>query len=660
MATKEPSHAKRDFQSLEVVEIELPNHDNCYGLALDSDGNLFATLGNSIVRCKRGDTSAVIYAGGSTSGRVAGSLLSSRFSSPLGLLWHEDALYVAHSHGIMRIANEQTEFFAGIATSGYHDGPNLSASFNNPTHIVALHGAFYVTDTFNHAIRKILDGNVTTLVKTIGESLDSNGPFGEASLRYPRGLCVSPDENLILSQSSNDSCLRVIDLEKEEVRKLEYKHPRNYSFAMDVQYASTKEIIVCDTTAEYVYIVDSSGEEHTLMAAQGNQLLASTHRVSRPTASCISAEGDLYCTREKTHVRIIKRMFPPKETAHFDFSSSIQISSSMPTEETSTSTMHDMVLHHKHSGKSIALSSAWAKLLPISTPQALENSSVPFEVCESFFKLLLGSHPSIPSNTSASTLAYYVELIETMGVSFDVKRFVLGALSSAIAPLPLLDLKNLLSQMNENSSETEAATLVVNELKIRSKGGSKSEQPDIAALLSSIKIDSLPKSSSLLQASDPSDVSFPSLSMWLQSRLGMLTASLQVAGPNTVVITPELADYPPNFTIEIPSPEGLYIIGVHDWVLMPRWSFYRRMMESGLIETSERKATLPGDFSPTAAIALIRYIYCAVVDEETLTSADCEYLSQNAGAYGIVDYEDIPALGFEPFVQYYKSKAETQ
>ena len=54
--------------------------------------------------------------------------------------------------------------FAGSNTNGYIDGTNLSAQFNNPMQLdIGTNGALYVADHGNSAIRKIYNGQVTTL-----------------------------------------------------------------------------------------------------------------------------------------------------------------------------------------------------------------------------------------------------------------------------------------------------------------------------------------------------------------------------------------------------------------------------------------------------------------------------------------------------------------
>lgn len=662
MAYQEPDRPiQRDFKSLNVVKsgslagIEA----NCYGIALDTDGNLYASVGSCIVRCKKGDTKFEVYAGvNGTAGQAVGSLTDTRFSSPLGLYWHERSLYVAHSHAIIRITGESSQVLAGKGSAGYKDGPSIDASFNNPTHIVWLQDAFYVTDTFNHAIRKISEGYVSTLVKSVGDETLTDGPFGSASLRYPRGISIGLNNTLLVVQSSNLTTIRTVDLAAKEIRQHKYKQKSNYAFSMDVLFTPSRELLVCDTTNEVVFMTDTEGTETRLLSLTGNdQSIPSSHTITRPTASCISPEGDLYISSEKSYIIQIKRMFPPRELADFDFSPTLEFSSPQalpdPTNPSSfveNKSINDLVLVQQNSGRGVAMSAHMAKLLEFSTPGGLETCIVPFEACESFLKLVFGQTSSIPRNTSATEIAFYLVIAEAMGASHDLKQILRAELADKLASLTFSELSLVAAEaFSVGESSTDLKRVFAAETTKR-KGSS-----EVQDLVTSLSLASI----------EPQIVQFQSLvyastSMWLQSRLAVLTERLSLektastggAGTNAI-------DFPPNFTFEIPSGTGdtSVYIGAHDWILMPRWSFFKRMMQSGLDESHQHKATLPSDFAPHIALVLLQYIYSGAIMQQSLSAADCEFLLQNAAAYGITDLEDAPFRGFEPLYHYCKANA---
>lgn len=663
MAYQEPDGPiKRDFKSLEVVRMAslAGLESNCYGIAMDPEGNIYATVGTYVLRCKKGDTSFKIYAGASNPGHATGTLASTRFSSPLGLYWHEGSLYVAHSHGIIRLTGDHSQIFAGKGDAGCKDGPALDATFNNPTHLVHLQGSFYVADTFNHMIRRITEGIVSVLVKSHGDEALIDGPFGTASMRYPRGICVGPNNSLLVVQSSSNGSIRKIDLQKKEVQKYEYKQLANYTFSMDVIYTSSRELIVCDTTAEAVYLTGPDGVEHRLIGLNGvNQLLPTHHAISRSTASCVSPEGDLYLSSEKSSIVKIKRMFPPRELADFDFSSTLEFTAqalsdpSNPSSFVENKSINDLVLIQQSTGRAVAMSAHMTKLLEFSTPNGLESCIVPFEAIESFLKLLCGQHPSIPRKISASEVSFYTIIAEAMGAPHELKQILSAELSYRLTSLTFEELSLVAAEsFSVGESSSDLKQIFAAETSKRRGFAETKADKEIQDLMTSLSLSVVEP----LETENPQSVLFDSTSIWFQSRLAILTERLSL---DPDASTAGASDFPHNFTFEIPSADDgtSKHIKAHDWILMPRWSFFRRMMQSGLDESHQHKATLPSDFPPETALFLIQYIYSGVVDQDSLSTDGCEFLLQNAAAYGITDLDDTPFIGFEALYHYCKANA---
>lgn len=131
------------------------------GLAAGDDGEVYiADTGNGSIRVmnEKGQVSTLI------SGLV----------EPMGLCWHNGALYVAETgrNRVLRIENGSREVIAGSGeeeADGYYpgayaDGPVETARFDHPQGVaVGDDGTIYVADTGNLAVRKIADGYVTTL-----------------------------------------------------------------------------------------------------------------------------------------------------------------------------------------------------------------------------------------------------------------------------------------------------------------------------------------------------------------------------------------------------------------------------------------------------------------------------------------------------------------
>ena len=100
--------------------------------------------------------------------------------------------------------------FAGSSsgTVGSNNATGTSASFNNPTWIVGGNGTYYVSDTGNHVIRKIvtqgLVGVVTTVFGTAGTSGSSL-----SLLNSPRGIAIDASSNLYVADYSNNRVLKI-------------------------------------------------------------------------------------------------------------------------------------------------------------------------------------------------------------------------------------------------------------------------------------------------------------------------------------------------------------------------------------------------------------------------------------------------------------------
>ncbi len=137
------------------------------GLAADDAGNLYiADTGNDVVRRLRPDGMVDTYLRG--------------LSGPVGLCWREGALYVADTgnHRVLKVENGGISWAAG-GTQGQADGSLDQACFSSPTYVtVSGAGVVYVSDTGNGAVRRIENGNVSTI------SLDET--------QYPGMELISP------------------------------------------------------------------------------------------------------------------------------------------------------------------------------------------------------------------------------------------------------------------------------------------------------------------------------------------------------------------------------------------------------------------------------------------------------------------------------------
>jgi sugar lactone lactonase YvrE len=144
------------------------------------NGDLFIVdRTNHAIRLLRGN-SVFTFAGG-TQGFADGSGTAAKFNNPAAIaIDNSGNLYVAdtQNHVIRKItpAGVVSTVAGSPETAGRADGTDSNALFNDPSGIaVDTNGVIYVADTGNNAIRRIENGNVTTIAQ--------NGGFSN-----PRGL----------------------------------------------------------------------------------------------------------------------------------------------------------------------------------------------------------------------------------------------------------------------------------------------------------------------------------------------------------------------------------------------------------------------------------------------------------------------------------------
>jgi hypothetical protein len=90
---------------------------------------------------------------------------------------------------------------SGLAVAGgYADGPAAQARFNLPSGIaVAADGTVYVADAFNHCIRKIANGVVSTYTGDPHKPGNFDGALNVATFIEPRGLALASDGTLYVA-----------------------------------------------------------------------------------------------------------------------------------------------------------------------------------------------------------------------------------------------------------------------------------------------------------------------------------------------------------------------------------------------------------------------------------------------------------------------------
>ncbi len=165
------------------------------GLTTDSDGILY------ICDTHEGKIYSVDKEG-------TAKLVVKNLEGPMGISFAGGALYVAEA-GANRISkitpkddslttgNVLTEVIAGTGEAGFTDGKCEEAQFAAPQSLAAAEdGTIYVADTVNSAVRRIKDGEVTTILQD-GDSDVSDYPVS------PRGILIGDGEIYVCDYYAN-------------------------------------------------------------------------------------------------------------------------------------------------------------------------------------------------------------------------------------------------------------------------------------------------------------------------------------------------------------------------------------------------------------------------------------------------------------------------
>jgi hypothetical protein len=151
-------------------------------------------------------------AGDGRAGFLEGDARPAQFMMPAALAAAGDGrIYIADA-GAQRIRmlfNGQVTTLAGAGTEnvgglrirgGYADGPALQARFNTPLGIAVDRGRdVYVADTYNHCIRRLHDGVVSTYAGAPDRPGKLDGGRSAASFQYPRALSFDTAGNLYVA-----------------------------------------------------------------------------------------------------------------------------------------------------------------------------------------------------------------------------------------------------------------------------------------------------------------------------------------------------------------------------------------------------------------------------------------------------------------------------
>jgi len=197
------------------------------GLALKSDNSLLYVADRFSHKIRTVATTGGVASTLSGDGNAAsddGLKAIASFHYPRAIVLNSDetVLYVAetHSHKIRSVdtASGTVTTLCGDGNIGSDDGACASASFNYPFGIayfldpISLSGFVYVSDLYNHKVRKIIVSSTPTASTLAGDGVagSDDGAGSTASLNQPTGLAVSNDGSKLYVSMLGGNTIRAV------------------------------------------------------------------------------------------------------------------------------------------------------------------------------------------------------------------------------------------------------------------------------------------------------------------------------------------------------------------------------------------------------------------------------------------------------------------
>jgi len=142
--------------------------------------------------------------------------MKNTMKSTIGLLAVTTALVVGGPRLLRAAQPGQTEYtfttLAGAAgQAGSTDGTGNAARFNHPWAVAVDElGEVYVSDTYNHTVRKIGPGGVvTTIAGTPGQAGSTDGPWRTGQFMFPSGIAVDNAGSVYVAERDNHTVRRI-------------------------------------------------------------------------------------------------------------------------------------------------------------------------------------------------------------------------------------------------------------------------------------------------------------------------------------------------------------------------------------------------------------------------------------------------------------------
>ena len=277
-----------------------------YAVAVDGDGKIYvADSHNQVIR--KIETNGVVttlagLAGQKGSADGPGSV--ARFNEPRGIEADgEGNLYVADrvNSTIRRITprGEVTTLAGSAGQRGAADGKGDQARFFYPTGVgVDQTGNVYVSDTMNHAIRKVApDGQVTTLAGRLGVPGSSDGMGTNAWFNQPAGLTLDAAGNVFVANERSERIRMITPTGLVTTVTNAVGNPITIGNPLGVAVDAAGTLYVSESHSYRIVKIDPAGQT-SVIAGDGNPGSrdgpAAQARFSGPSGLALDGAGNLF------------------------------------------------------------------------------------------------------------------------------------------------------------------------------------------------------------------------------------------------------------------------------------------------------------------------------------------------------------------------------
>lgn len=188
------------------------------GLAVTADGGfLVADSFNGRVRKVSADGTISTVAGGGSVQGDNGPATSAQLIGPTDVASTADGGFLivdADANRVRKVSASGTiATVAGTGVAGFNgDGPATSSQLALPGSVKATaDGGFLIGDFDNHRIRKVLNGQMTTVAGSGVAGFNGDGPATSAQLTSPNGITTTADGGFLFTDFDNHRIRKVLN-----------------------------------------------------------------------------------------------------------------------------------------------------------------------------------------------------------------------------------------------------------------------------------------------------------------------------------------------------------------------------------------------------------------------------------------------------------------